>query len=142
MYKKIIKKFNSIIDIKDSPHSIALGFAIGTFINFLPTPGLNIILCFLVVLFYDKVNKYSLFSTILIWNPFVMAPVYFGSYALGDVLFGSAPIVKYNTLIMNTLYEFSRRYLVGNLIIAMTATVIAYFLVKFIVKKVQSNLQK
>jgi len=45
------------VGIKKSAHSIALGFAIGTFIGIMPTPGFGVLFALLVVLFYKEVNK-------------------------------------------------------------------------------------
>lgn len=46
---KIKEHFQEIIRTKPSPHAIALGFTIGTFISILPTPGLNFALGLLEV---------------------------------------------------------------------------------------------
>ena len=52
--KKIREHFSEVIKIKRSPHSIALGFAVGTFLAILPTPGFSILLGLLIVLIYQK----------------------------------------------------------------------------------------
>ncbi|MBA3064624.1 DUF2062 domain-containing protein, partial [Candidatus Woesearchaeota archaeon] len=73
MTKKIIKKIkehlSEIIRIKTSPHSIALGFAIGTFIAILPTLGFTYLIAIIVMLVYAKESKIALFGALLLWNP-------------------------------------------------------------------------
>lgn len=44
--EKIMHHFHEALRIKKSPHSIALGFGIGTFIGILPTPGFGVLLAF------------------------------------------------------------------------------------------------
>ena len=115
---------------KKSSHSIALGFAIGTFIGIIPTPGISIILGLLIVLIYRKVNKYSLFIAILFWNTLALAPMYYLSYKIGDLLFGDLPLFEYNVPILNQIYNFTKRYLRGNFILAVSVSIASYFIVK------------
>lgn len=129
-FKRLKNHFRKIIKIKKSPHSIALGFAIGTFISILPTPGLNILIGLLVVLVYKNVNKFSLFGAIVFWNTLTMAPIYFLSYKVGNLFFGSAPVVNYNLAILNKIYYFSRRFLVGSFIMAVFVSSASYVLIR------------
>ena len=129
--EKVRNHFREIIRIKTSPHSIALGFAIGTFIKLLPTPGLNILLALLVVIIYKKVNKFALFGALLFWNPVFIIPLYTLSYEVGNMLFGATPVIKYNIVILDHIYNFSRRFLVGNLIISTTISILSYPVVKY-----------
>lgn len=137
MVNKIIEKlkehFHEVTRIKKSEHSIALGFAIGTFISIIPTPGFNILLGLLVVLIYEKVNKFSLFGAMAFWNPLTLAPIYLLSYEIGNFLFGSLPVVKYNIVLLDQIYNFSRRFLVGNFILAIIISALSYYIVKKVV---------
>ena len=80
-----------------------------------------------------KVNKFSLFVAIFFWNTLTLAPIHFLSYKIGDLLFGDADVVRYNILILNKIYNFTRRYLVGNFIIAVIVSTVSYFIIKKIV---------
>jgi uncharacterized protein len=133
--EKIKHHFHEVLKTKTSPHSIALGFSIGTFIALLPTPGFNVLLGFLILLIFEKVNKFSLFAALAVWNPFTQIPIYFLSYKLGDFIFRAAPVRQYEVVLIDHLYQFTRRYLIGNLIIAVTLSLISYF----IVKKIATN---
>ncbi|MFH1275599.1 MAG: DUF2062 domain-containing protein [Candidatus Woesearchaeota archaeon] len=131
-YKEKIKEhFQTIIQTKTSPHSLALGFAIGTFINIIPTPGFNIILGLLSLLIFKKASKLSLLISMAIWNPFITPLIYLSSFKIGDLLFTSSNIVVYDLTLMETIYSFSRRFLVGNLILACFTSLLSYILVKY-----------
>lgn len=99
VYSKLKNKlkhhFHEVIKIKTTPHEIALGFSVGTFIGILPTPGFGILLAVLIFLIYEKISKLSLIGALAFWNPIVMMPIYFLSYKIGDWFFGSQPIIKY-----------------------------------------------
>ena len=131
-WKHKIKYYaQEVLTEKTTPHSIAVGFAIGSFISILPTPGFNLILALIVSLIYKKVNKVSLFIGVLFWNPLTSPVIYYFSYKLGNLIFGAAPIVVYNVSFMEQIYQFTRRFLVGNIIIAVSMSIISYFLVRW-----------
>lgn len=125
---------HEIIKNKTSPHSIAIGFSIGTFISIIPTPGFNILLGVLIVFLYKQINKFSLFGSMAFWNPIVVSPLYLLSYKIGNILFSSKPVIKYNVVILDQIYNFSRRFLVGNIIVAITFSIVFYFIVKYLIK--------
>lgn len=140
--QKLKKHFHEIMKIKKSEHSIALGFAIGTFISILPTPGFNLLLGMVVVLIYKKINKISLFSSMAVWNTLTMMPLYILSYKLGDLIFGNAPVVKYKIELINQIYNYSRRYLVGNFVVAASVSILSYFVLKYIVRLYRKRKKK
>lgn len=131
-WQKLKHHFLEVIRIKKSPHSIAMGFAIGTFISILPTPGINILLALLVALIYRNVNKFALFGAILFWNPLTMILIYLASYRIGDFFFVGSPIVKYDIVFLDQIYNFTRRYLVGSILLAVTISAASYMLVRLI----------
>ncbi len=143
MPKKLIKKtkehFNSIIKTEKTPHHIAIGFAIGTFIGIIPTPGISVILAFLVILIYPKVNKIAIFGALAVWNPFVTIALYPPSYRIGNLLFKDAPLIKFETVIVDQIYNFSMRFLVGNLILALAISAISYLIVRIVVQLFQKK---
>ena len=100
-WKEKIKNYaQDVFTEKTTPHSIALGFAIGTLISILPTPGFNLLLALLVSIISKKVNRVSLFIGILFWNPLTSPVVYYLSYTLGDLIFGATPIIMYDISFM------------------------------------------
>lgn len=122
------------MDRKYSAHSIAFGFAVGTFIGIIPTPGFGALLGVVTVFCFKQINKVSVFFGLAFWNYFILTPIYYLSYRIGDFLFASSPVVKYRIEWFNQAFNFSRRFLVGNLILAVTLSVISYFLVKIAVQ--------
>lgn len=138
----IKQHFREVIRTKTSPNSIALGFAIGTFIAILPTPGISFILGFLVVILFSKVNKFSLFGAIILWNPLITAPINILSYKIGYFLLGDLPVVKYDFALFNHAYNFSRRFLLGNAILSVTISSGSYFLLKNVIKFYQGKHKK
>ena len=134
---KLRKHFREVLKIKKSPHSIAMGFAIGTFLAIMPTPGFSILLGFLVILIFEKVNKFSLLGAMAFWNPITLIPIYYISYHIGNIFIGDAPIVVYRFVLLNQLFRFTRRFLIGNLILAVFFSITFYFLVRFLAKKYQ-----
>jgi uncharacterized protein len=133
MINKIIKiiteHFKRVIETKKSPHSIALGFTLGTLIALLPTPGFSVLIGILVVFIFNKINKYSLFGAIALWNPLVQIPIYTLSYKIGNLIFGSMPLVEYKISLLHQILIYTRRFLIGNVILAILISIISYIVV-------------
>lgn len=127
---------------RTSERDVAGGAAIGTFIAVLPTPGVSILLGLLVVLIYPKVNKLALFGSMVIWNPLTNIPLTILSYKIGDLIFGSIAAVKYDPTLTSIIIEFSRRYLLGNLIVALTISIISYVVVYHLVRMYRKKVPK
>ncbi len=134
---KLRKHFREVLKIKKTPQSIAMGFAIGTFLAILPTPGFSILLGFLLVLIFEKINKFSLIGAMAFWNPITLIPIYYISYHIGNFFMTDAPVVVYRFVLLNQLFRFTRRFLIGNLILAVFFSVLFYFIVFFLSKKYQ-----
>jgi len=132
----INKYLKELIEIKTSPNSIALGFAIGTFIAILPTFGLGLFLGFLVILIFPKVSKLALIAALLFWNVFILIPLYSFCYKIGNLLFHNQPYIEYNYHFLTTIINFTRRFLVANLILALFLSILCYLIVYFISKKI------
>lgn len=128
-----------IAKIKTTPHEIALGFAIGTFISILPTPGLNLAIAFLIIFLYKKISKISLLGSIFFWNPFTLTPIYILSFKIGNFILGSSPVEKFKIILLNNAYNFTKRYLVGNFILAASISLITYVFIYFIAKMYKSG---
>ncbi len=136
---KLVEYIKEVLQPKHTPHSIALGFAIGTFIGILPLPGIHLLLAALIALTYKKVNKLAIFIGIFFWNPITLPVIYYLSYKIGDLLFASTPVVDYEFSFLEQIYHITRRFLLGNVILAVGASIISYFLVR---KGVQEYQQK
>lgn len=132
--KKARAYLREIKNRKTSEHAIALGFAVGTFIGIIPTPGFGVFLGFASILLIKNMNKVSVFFGLAFWNYLTLTPIYLLSFKIGNLLFDEAPVVRYKFQILNQLYSFSRRFLVGNFILAVVISIACYFLVKALVR--------
>lgn len=132
---KIKEHFKEVLETKTSAHSIALGVAIGTFIGIIPTPFFSVLLGVLIILIFKKTSKLGLFGSLAFWNPLTIPFTYYLSYKIGNILFGNLPVIKYNVIILDQIYNFSRRFLVGNLIVAIGFSLLCYGLTYLIIKK-------
>lgn len=137
--KRMEKHFMNVVKIEKSSHSIALGFAIGTFIAIFPTAGLDIPIALLAILIYPKVNKLSLFGSFLFWNPIVSLPIILLSYKIGGFLFADAAVTGYNFFWLNQLVDISKKLLVGLAINAVVISILSYFIVRVIAHAYQGR---
>lgn len=144
------KPIHRAIKQKATPHSIAIGFAIGTFIAIFPTFFLGLLIILLIMIFYKTMNKIAAVAGLLFWNIIMMAPIYYLSYNIGRFVFRSGNqstlrseghdfIAMLNVKpfsfenVMAFLREnliFLKEYLVGNFILATAISIISYFIIK------------
>jgi len=110
-----------------TPHQIGASFAVGTFITMLPTLGTGLILFVVLVYLFHWVNKIALFAAVLVFNPVVKWGVYGLSLALGFTLLGPVEGVGVtDTPSLGDGDAILVRLLLGNTILAVIATVVAY----------------
>lgn len=112
---------------KVSSHNLAFGFALGTFIAILPTPGFGILISIFLIYSFKKINATSILFPFAVWNPLVLAPLYVLSYKIGDLLFAAKASIE-NDLFHKIIY-FCQTYLVGNVIIAIVFSILSYFVI-------------
>ncbi|HBH27638.1 MAG: DUF2062 domain-containing protein [Desulfofustis sp. PB-SRB1] len=88
-YRPLIKW---LVRLRRSPRAIAGGFALGTFVAFTPTVGIQFaIVIFLATIF--NLNRGAALVTIWITNVATMTPIFTFNYMVGS-LFWSGPSVK------------------------------------------------
>lgn len=135
---KITHHFEEVVKTKHSPESLAYGFSIGTFLGLLPLPFINILIGFLIILIFKNVSKYSLIFSIFFWNSLIQLPLTLLSYELGNLIFGDSVVIRFDVLIINQIINITRRYIVGNLIVALLTSIIIYFISLQILKNIKS----
>ncbi|MFP4089779.1 MAG: DUF2062 domain-containing protein [Cyclobacteriaceae bacterium] len=123
---RFFKFLFNLLQSNSTPEAIAAGFALGTSIAILPTPGFGIFLALFITVFFKKINKLAIAAAFTIWNPLVQAPLYWLSYVLGGLLFKPDPSLKFDIAIFDQLYHYSSRFLLGNLLIVIIITPIVY----------------
>jgi uncharacterized protein (DUF2062 family) len=77
----------NILHADDPPHRLALGIAIGVFVTFTPTGGIQMLLVWLLA-FALGANRVVGMPICWITNPATIVPMYFPSYVLGRELLG------------------------------------------------------
>lgn len=133
--QEILKHFGRIAQVKHSPHEIALGFALGTMLAILPTFGFGIFIGLFILVIYRKISRITLLGSFLVWNPFIIGPLYAASLQLGTIIFGTNPVLFFNVEVFNHVLNYTRRFIVGNLILSTTISLLSYGAVYFIAYK-------
>ena len=76
----------AILRLRDDPHSIALGTAIGVFIGLTPTFGIQMLLVLLVGFLTGRLFRFNRFAALVavyVSNPFTMLPIFWFNYRVG-----------------------------------------------------------
>lgn len=128
-----------VIRTKTSDHSVAMGFAVGSFVAILPTPGISFLIGIGIIAIFKTLNKYALFLAMLVWNIWTLAPIYWASYEIGQAIFGDADMITFDVDEWDQVYEYSLRFVVGNLFLSIPISVLCYFLVKAGVRRYKSR---
>jgi uncharacterized protein (DUF2062 family) len=137
---KVKEHFHHTVKSEHSPHSIALGFAIGTFCEIIiPVPGVNVLLVLIALAIYPKTNKLSLLLAVLFWNSLFTIPLYALGYELGNMIFGTVPVIEFNIPLYDRIFNFSRRFLVGTFIITTALSVLCYILIRILMQLYQDR---
>lgn len=127
-----VEKANLLLKADASAHNQALGFAVGTFISLLPTPGFNFALALLLASWF-RLHRATVLVSLAVWNVFVTAPFFALSYRLGNWLFPAPATASVTAQWQAQVTSFVQGFLVGNLIIAGAVTAVSYTLVLLIV---------
>jgi len=87
-----------LLHIDDTPHRLALGFALGLFIAWTPTMGFQMLLVLLLAPTF-RANAAVGLPTVWVSNPVTMVPLFFGNYWVGQkilLLFANRPQLDYS----------------------------------------------
>ena len=86
MYERLLRfiKFK-ILHLNDSPHRIALGIAIGIFVAWSPTIGIQTLIA-LGLAFLLRANKFLAVTLVWISNPLTLIPIYYPNYLVGNTV--------------------------------------------------------
>lgn len=148
----------AILMLDDTPHSIALGAAIGMFIGLTPTVGIQMLLVMLVAfltarLFYF--NRVAALLTVYISNPLTMVPLYWFNYKLGLLLVLSDEVsrdafggmLKYEgarewwDTVLALVLDIGWPLLVGSAIVATIGGLLTYPLMRVLLQSIHQERQ-
>lgn len=141
-------RIRSIFQLSDTPHRLALAFAVGVFIAFSPLIGLHLLSC-LIVAWAFRLSKLVLITAAFINNPWTIVPMYgfciwFGSKLMGREI--AMPQIAWNELTLSTAYVVIQPYfwpfVVGTLVAGGIAAVISYGLIYWLVVRYRAAEKK
>ena len=143
--KKIFERF---IRIRGTPREIALGLALGLFIGFSPTMGLQIA----IGVFFAALLKWSKVAAaigVLVTNPFTAPFIYSFTYIIGARLLGLERIFTWNDAfdlekIVDLMDKAPIVFLaltIGGIVVGIPAAVAGYFISRATVEKYQKSVQ-
>lgn len=89
-----------VIKLRSSPRAIAGGFALGTFIAFTPTVGVQLILAFFFATLFNM-NRPAAMVPVWITNPVTVAPIYTFNYWLGTRVWDGPPLSEVSGLFID-----------------------------------------
>lgn len=150
-----------LLEHQGTPHSVALGFAVGMFVALTPTVGVQMILGAAIA---QLLRANRLLPVALAWitNPFTIVPIYYFNYRVGQVFMGGdsekgrqfieslskVSLLDFDHFISTMgamLSKFGGIALVlwvGSLIVASVAAAISYPVVRRIVEVERKKLAK
>jgi uncharacterized protein (DUF2062 family) len=123
--QRITHFIQQLANENSTPHSVALGFTLGTFIAILPTPGFGAFLALSLTLVFKNVNRLAVVISIAIWNPLLLVPFYYVCYLLGSILL-DRPIQLEELSLYQLLYQYTNAFLLGNIILACVMSAVSY----------------
>lgn len=138
---RVVEELRRSFGEEYTPRQIAGSFAVGVFITMLPTLGTGLLLFLVLVYVFEWINKIALFASVLVLNPVVKWGVYAASMILGVAVLGPVNGGVPVTFTTDAGRAILVRLLVGNLILAVIATVIAYAGVHRLAARYQDAMQ-
>ena len=89
-----------VIRLRSSPKAIAGGLAIGTFLAFTPTVGVQLVLAVVIATFLNF-NRPAAMIPVWITNPITVAPIYTFNYWLGSKFCDGPPLSEVSSLFID-----------------------------------------
>jgi uncharacterized protein (TIGR03546 family) len=134
-------KFREILKVKDTPHRIAMAFALGVFMGISPLLGLHTIGAFFIA-WLLRLNRLVAIIGVYITNPWTIVPIYTFCIWVGARLTGLEkiiPAVNWNDVsfmvFMGELKHLIIPFLVGSIVVGSISAIISYFIIHWAVVK-------
>jgi hypothetical protein len=129
-----------LLRLNNSPQEIALGVAIGVFIGILPVYGLHTVLVVIAAILVRSANKIAIFLGTSISLPPTVPPITWAGYEIGRrILIGKFEPLSWSVFKNITFQRICSYYqplFLGSVVLGIICAVIFYFLVFFIVKRI------
>ena len=145
----------AILQLQDTPHSIALGTSLGVFIGLTPSFGIQMMLV-LTLAFLTKpffhFNRFAALVAVYVSNPFTMVPIYWFNYRIGAIftdtritwenfveLFQYSGYSEWWGTITTVFYTLGTPLIIGSLIVASFFALPTYPLILRLAERVQEH---
>lgn len=143
-----------ILQLDDTPHSVALGTAIGMFVGLTPTPGIQLLLVVVVAFLarpFFSFNRLAAFVTVTVSNPVTTVPLFWIQYRFGRLFVGGQD-AKYADLerfaeaegfsgwwlsVRRMIVEFGWPLVVGSLLSALICGLLTYPAMRWLIGQVR-----
>jgi uncharacterized protein (DUF2062 family) len=140
MKGRLARAVNALFLLEDSPHRIALAFAIGIWIAFSPLLGIHTGLA-LGIAFLFRLSRAAMLLGAYVNNPWTIAPMYTAGTLLGSWLLGVSPTGiseiawdregdDFYRSLWQGLQPYIGPYFLGNTVLGVLAAIPAYFLLR------------
>lgn len=135
-----------LVTLDDSPHRIALGFAVGVFLAFTPLLGLHTVLGLLIA-FAFGLNRVAVLVGVFVNNPWTLFPIYGLATYVGGLFVGFPSSLPLAALGFGEIFKsrfwievagawgFWKPLLLGSAILSCTAAALSYLLVLFVITR-------
>lgn len=145
LFFRIKERFHDLLSLNDSPHHIALSFAIGIFISITPFLGFHTLMAILVIWLF-RLNKVGVLVGTFTNNPWTFTPVYGFGLWLGVRLYGiegGMPHINWSGIKLDAFVTYLKPYLmpfiIGNLLLGLIAAMVSYFIVSYAVQRFRAR---
>jgi uncharacterized protein len=136
---RLAQRLQVLLGIEDTPHRVALSFAIGVSLAWFPIYGSHTVLALLLTHLF-RVSRAPALLGIWVNNPWTIIPMYMAGTILGCTLIGMSPAelwaMDWRAAVHSfhgmseILWPYLWPFLVGNTILGLLAGAISYGLVR------------
>jgi len=128
-------KLKGILQVKDTPHKIAMSFAFGVFWGMSPLLGIHTIGAFFTAWLLG-LNRFIAVVGVYITNPWTIVPIYSFSLWLGIVVTGMKPFlpkIEWEDItfiyLLNKLTPLIWPFVIGTFITGTVSGIVSYFII-------------
>ena len=141
MRQRIARTVEILLHVQDSPHRLALSFAIGVWIAFNPLFGVHTAMA-LGLAFALRLSRAAMLLGAYVNNPWTLAPLYGAGTLLGCLLLGvpahELAGVRWSdggAALLSALKPLLWPFVVGNLLLGVIAALPSYFLLRTLLER-------
>ncbi|MEF8777527.1 MAG: DUF2062 domain-containing protein [Natronomonas sp.] len=129
--KRVRSEVEAAFAEKHTPHQVAGSFSLGVFVTTLPSLGLGLLFFLFLTHLSDRISPIAIFSSAIVINPLVKAPMFIAAFWIGTRLLGPIPTASSGSLADAT--AISVRMVSGFLILGVVVAWIGYIVVYVLV---------